>query len=573
MSQMTVNFVNPGAGADIGMGGRALASQASMAAASRQERARQFDQSQAQQASQFQQTMQMNARQMALQERMERNNQEMARIENAMVVKKQNLESTLDRLQSQLVNSTMSGDLDILDDAHSQLNDLSGQLDRSNQSLMKLTILKHYTDAAAFGEDDGKGGHTAPLIEKDFADAMQSHLLSESTAERNLMESLGLALSDPTLRAPAFSPSSLGGPSGAAEAGTTAAGMGPEVGGVVGRTAALVGKVRDPIAALAMGIAGVDARKGSDLDPMVKGVTPSAIADKLTLHIAPHLGLTPEEEAGFRTMMAHLERANAANSTKDEKTRTAELEGASKSAQDLVDAGVDREKLGLVLSGLTRAGAEGRLSFGERLSQADLAKQMEGKKTIPVSMSDGDRAHYGKIETMGSLGFALRGKDGKYLFRPSAAIEQVKDEKTGETVLRKRGASLADILPEATADFIEHGGFKDKDKYLNRIGNPELRDRVRSVLEAREKAFANQVRGQGLDPTNFDLRTALDETTATKQRLEGETRKVEKQTTVKWARNTLKAKREYDEKAKTAEDELFKDVRTRVDENLADFGD
>lgn len=556
MSQMTVNFVNPGAGADIGMGGRALASQANMAAASRQEGARQFDQSQAQQASQFQQTMQMNARQLALQERMERNNQEMARIENAMVVKKQNLESTLDRLQSQLVNSTMSGDVDILDDAHSQLNELSGHLDRTNQSLMKLTILKHYTDAAAFGEDDGKGGHTAPLIEKDFADAMQSHLFSESTAERNLMESLGLALSDPTLRTPAFSPSSQK--------------EEPRFGVVnIGARLREMPNIHDPndpkLPHLQV--------EGLGLDPMVKGVTPSTIADKLTLHIAPHLGLTPEEEAGFRTMMAHLERANAANSTKDEKTRTAELEGASKAAQDLVDAGVDREKLGLVLSGLTRAGAEGRLSFGERLSQADLAKQMEGKKTIPVSMSDSDRSHYGKIETMGSLGFAMRGKDGKYLFRPSAAIEQVKDEKTGETVLRKRGASLADILPEATADFIEHGGFKDKDKYLNRIGNPELRDRVRSVLEAREKAFANQVRGQGLDPTNFDLRTTLDETTSTKQRLEGETRKVEKKTTVKRARNTLKAKREYDEKAKTAEDELFKDVRTRVDEGLADLGD
>ena len=552
MSQMTVNFVNPGAGADIGMGGRAIASQAGMAAASRQEGARQFDQSQAQQASQFQQTMQMNARQMALQERMERNSREMAQIENAMLVKKQNLESTLDRLQSQLVNSTMSGDLDILDDAHSQLNDLSGEHDRVNQSMMKLTILKHYADASAFGEDDGKGGHTAPLIEKDFADTMQSHLLSESTAERNLMESLGLALSDPTLRTPAFSPSS------------------PDERrfGVVDVGAKIV-NIHDPndpnLPHLQV--------EGLGLDPMVKGVTPSTIADKLTLHIAPHLGLTPEEEASFRTMLAHLERANAANATKDEDKRTAELEGASKSAQALVDAGVDREKLGLVLSGLTRAGAEGRLSFGERLSQADLAKQMEGKKTIPVSMSDGDRAHYGKIETMGSLGFALRGKDGKYLFRPSAAIEQVKDERTGETVLRKRGASLADILPEATADFIEHGGFKDKDKYLNRIGNPELRDRVRSVLEAREKAFANQVRGQGLDPTNFDLRTALSETTSTKQRLEGDIRDVEKKTALKRTRNTLKAKRDYDEKAKTAEDELFKDVRTRVDQNLADLGD
>jgi len=574
VSQFPVIVINPGAGADTGMGGRQIGAQSAMAAASRQEGARQFDvstqqqgqqfqQSQEQQARQFEQQKQLQKQQLALAEKQARFDREQALIENAWVAKRQSLAARLEQLQSQMTNAVMADDVDILNDAYSQIDDVTSELARTEHDHMRVSVLDRFVRANAMGEIDPVTNQPkAPLIQTEFSEALQTHLFTEDSRARDLMEALGQAIIAPSSRkGPERTPVKADDPDWAKkvsdnwrkEHGKNSL---PDVPSV---------SRSDLLDPLGIGESGRSPWAGQKTTPPAE----EGLADAMVLHLAPHLGLSPEEEKGFRTMLQGLQKATLAGTTGDTATRDAELEGASKMAQQLVEMGVEPDKLAMVFSGLQRAGAEGRLSYGERLSQADLAKQMGGQRMIPASMSDEDRAHYARMEKMGALAFSLRGKEGKYVFNPSS-VEQVdvdgvdpEGKPTKQKVLRRKGPTLSDVLPQATADFIEHGDFRNREKYLKGLPTG-LKERVEEILNKKEAEFKNTARMEGFDPENLDYRKELSAVKTKEEELSKKKRFAEKDVTVRRAKSRIKASKDYTQKAGSVTEEALRDMEGRM---------
>lgn len=502
MAQITVNVVDPTAGAALMGGGGGGQQQQALG-----EQKRQFDQGQQQQGEQFQQKMgqdqqqferqagqqdqqlQMSKEQMAFQKKEQERARQMALLEQAMMAGRQRMEDDRTRIHDEITSATMANDLDALEKLYPQLDETTSGLSDSDAKLTRLSLLDHFVASAAQGDVDPQTGKPgAPLIQTDLSSALQTHLASEHQRETDLADAVGLAVT-------------------AHSSFSTGRKAHPEIDAKYGQ-----GQPHSFVTGSPNKIHSIDDLRNyqMELKKADESTTPETgggngtFADDFVMRTAPHLGLSEGEVVRFRTMVQNIESATAMNAMGMSRSRDEKLAQAGALAEGLVAEGMEADKVSFVLSSLMKAGADGRKALKKGFDEKSAATLAATGKETTERPSAEDAAYYQKVEQMGVLGMSLRGKDGKALFKPVASVREVKGT-DGTSKLERAGVDMTTILEEAAADFIDNGQFDRRDKYLQGLPG-DLRGKVEKALVARQKNFENAVRLQGFDPEGFDLK-------------------------------------------------------------------
>lgn len=533
MSQFSVNVVNPAAGAAIPGMGRSNAPELA-------QQDRQFQQSQAQQQGQFDarmrqedqqfgQQMSLSKEQLALQKKMAEHQRQLSLLESAMIARHEQVESRRKEVADRITNAAMASNLDELDKAYPELDEIQRDSEDTDHRLARLSILAHLKEALITGEQGKDGQVQAPLIHQDIFDAMQLDMAAQHDREQQLLDSLNQAITSHT-----------GGVRAAARTGIEQ--VSKVGGGSLGAAAATIGTV--------VGDAMLSGKE--------KTVSMGTFTDDLVMRVAPQLGLSEGETAQFRSMMQALENAANFNGMGASESREAALKEAETYAQQLRDAGVETDKIGFVLNGLMKQGANGRLT----LKGAAAAKTMQDsaeKGWVSVADPSADLAYFQKVEQMGALGLSLRSKEGPTLFRMGASITQTKDGKW-----EKSGVDNRSIMEEAIADFIDNGKFDKRAEYLSRLP-PSARAKVEEALLARQKSYENQVRASGFDPDTVDPAAEVRSLEDKKLKLSQKRRSREDALALAGMRTASKARKQITDETSGIEDSLLTPLRNKLD--------
>lgn len=530
MSQVSVNVVNPAAGAAIpGMGrsnGPELAQQAQQFQQGQAQQQGQFDARMGQENEQFGQQMGLSKEQLALQKQVAEHQRQMSLLESAMAARHEQAESRRKELTDRITNAAMANNLDELEKAYPELDEIQRDSEDTDHKLARLSILGHLKDALITGSQT-KDGPQGPLIHQDIYDAMQLDMSAQHDREQQLIDGLNLAITSHTTEAKR----AKSGLAMAAQKG---------------------GKLED------FGDAVHTLEKADNPDIDKPQPSNGTFTDDLVMRVAPQLGLSEGETAQFRSMMQALENAANFNNLGASQSRGGALKEAETYAQQLRDAGVETDKMGFLLNGLMKQGASGRLNLKGGAAAKTMQDSAE-KGSMSVADPSADLAYFQKVEQMGALGLSLRSKEGPTLFRMGASIEQGKDGKWTKT-----GVDNRSIMEEAIADFIDNGKFDKRAEYLSRLP-PSARAKVEEALLARQKSYENQVRASGFDPDSLDPSAEIRSLEDRKLSLTQKRRKAEDTLTMKGMKTASKARKDITDQTSGVEDSLLTPLRNKLD--------
>jgi hypothetical protein len=539
MSQVSVNVVNPAAGAAIpGMGrsnGPEMAQQDRQFQQGQAQQQGQFDARMGQENEQFGQQMGLSKEQLALQKQVTEHQRQMSLLEAAMAARHEQVESRRREITDRITNAAMANNTDELEKAYPELDQLQRDYEDTDHRLTKLSILDHLKSTLITGEQ-GKDGPQAPLIHQDIYDAMQLDLSSQHDREQQLIDGLNMAITSHTTEAKRAQKESLGSVESDLRENRP---LSPDELESQGRLKTV------PL---------------SDYHPAQSAPTASAgtFTDDLVMRVAPQLGLSEGETAQFRSMMQALENAATFNALGGSETRNGAMKEAETYAQQLRDAGVETDKMGFVLNGLMKQGASGRLRLKGDAAAETMQKSAEKGSVVSVN-PEADAAYFQKVEQMGALGLSLRSKEGPTLFRMGASIDKGADGKWVKT-----GVDNRQVMEEAIADFIDNGKFDKRAEYLSRLP-PSARAKVEEALMARQKSYENQIRASGFDPDTIDPSAEVRSLQDKKLSLSQRRRQTEDALTLKGMKTASKARKQITDETSGVEDSLLTPLRNQLD--------